>query len=116
MPTLTPRNLKQAIEGRDAGALASFYADDAVMRIIDRDHPPSAPMELHGRSQIARFYDDVCGRAMTHKIESAVADRDHLAFSETCAYEGGMRVFCTAMLTLADGKIAEQTTVQAWDA
>jgi hypothetical protein len=116
MPSLTPRNLKRAIEHRDAGVLAGFYADDALLRIIDKDHPPSAPMELHGRAEIARFYDDVCGRAMTHKIESAVGDRDHLAFSETCAYEDGMRVFCTAMLTLQDGQIAEQTTVQAWDA
>jgi hypothetical protein len=41
---------------------------------------------------------------------------DQLAFSESCAYPDGTRVFCTAMLKTADGRITEQTTVQAWDA
>jgi ketosteroid isomerase-like protein len=45
--------LKRAIEGRDAKALAAFYADDAVVRIIDRDNPPSRPRELKGRAAIA---------------------------------------------------------------
>lgn len=33
--------LKRAIEGRDTSTLTGFYADGAVMRIIDRDNPPS---------------------------------------------------------------------------
>ena len=107
--------LKQAIEGRDAGTLTGLYADDAVMRIIDRDHPPSAPRELRGISDIAAFFDDVCGRAMTHAIENGVEDGDRLAFTQACAYPDGTRVFCSAMIELADGKIARQTTVQAWD-
>jgi hypothetical protein len=31
-------------------------------------------------------------------------------------YPDGTRVFCAAMLELADGKISSQTIVQAWDA
>ena len=42
--------LKRAIESRDGRALASFYSDDAVMRIIDRNNPPSNPRELKGRA------------------------------------------------------------------
>lgn len=33
--------IKYAIENRDGNMLASMYADDAVMRVIDRDNPPS---------------------------------------------------------------------------
>lgn len=114
MDTLS--RLKRAIEGRDAGTLASLYADDAVMRIIDRDNPPSAPRELKGRTDIAAFFDDVCGRAMVHEVESGIEDDNRLAFTQACAYPDGTRVFCSAMLELADGKITRQTIVQAWDA
>jgi hypothetical protein len=73
-------------------------------------------MELRGKDQITRYYQDVCGRAMTHKLESAVGDGEHMAFSESCAYPDGTKVFCTAMLDLDHGLIRNQVTVQAWDA
>jgi SnoaL-like protein len=109
-------NLRRAIEARDAHTLSSFYADNAVVRIIDCDNPPSKPRELKGRGAIVAYYDDVCSRAMTHNVEAGLADGDRLAFTQTCAYPDGTRVFCAAMLELADGKISKQTVVQAWDA
>jgi ketosteroid isomerase-like protein len=109
-------SLKRAIEGRDADTLSGFYADNAVVRIIDRDNPPSKPRELKGKSAIAAYYDDVCSRAMTHTVETGVANGDRLAFTQACAYPDGTRVFCAAMLDLAGGKISRQTVVQAWDA
>jgi ketosteroid isomerase-like protein len=113
--TVSIAELKRAIEGRDAKALASFYADDAVVRIIDRDNPPSRPLELKGKAAIAAYYDDVCGRAMTHRIESGVANGNTLAFTQACSYSDGTKVFCAATLELLGGKIVRQTAVQAWD-
>jgi len=107
--------LRQAIEGRNGQMLSSFYADNAVLRIIDRDNPPSKPREIKGQAAIATFYDDVCSRAMTHKVEAGIADGDRVAFTQSCAYPDGVRVFCSAMLDLDRGKIVRQTTVQAWD-
>jgi hypothetical protein len=52
---------------------------------------------------------------MTHKVESGVSDGRHLAFTQACAYPDGTRVFCSAMIEMAGGKIARQTNVQAWD-
>ena len=66
--------LKRAIETRDARTMAAFYADDALLRIIDCDNPPSKPRELAGKRAIVAYYDDVCSRAMTHSMESGVAD------------------------------------------
>jgi hypothetical protein len=109
-------DLKAAIESRNAAGLIALYADDAVMRIIDRDNPPSRPRELRGRSAIAAFYDDVCSRAMTHKVENGVSDGRCLAFTQACAYPDGTRVFCSAMIEIDGGRIARQTNVQAWDA
>jgi ketosteroid isomerase-like protein len=107
--------LKRAIEARDAKALIGLYADDALLRIIDHDNPPSKPRELRGRQAIAAYYDDVCGRAMTHRIEAGVSNGQELAFTQACTYPDGAKVFCAAMLEIRNGKIVRQTAVQAWD-
>ena len=107
--------LKAAIEGRDGKMLASFYTDDAVVRVIDRNNPPSKPREIRGRQAIATFWDDICSRAMTHKVDATIAEGDRLAFTQACAYPDGTRVFCAAILDLSDGRIVRQTVVQAWD-
>jgi ketosteroid isomerase-like protein len=107
--------IKKAIEGRDGKLLASFYADDALVRVIDRNNPPSKPREIRGRAAISTFWDDICSRAMTHKVDTTIADGDNLAFTQACAYPDGTKVFCAAMLELKDGQIARQTVVQAWD-
>ena len=116
MTTLTVPALRRAIETRDGETLAGFYTDDAVLRIIDQENPPSHPTEIAGRDAIAAYFADVCGRTMTHRVDSAVADGDRLAFTQTCTYPDGKRVFCAATLELVGGRIARQTAIQAWDA
>ena len=119
MPTktdqVTAAAIKRAIEGRDGRMLASFYADDAVVRIIDRNNPPSKPRVVKGRSAIDTFWDDICSRAMTHKVDVSLAEGNRLAFTQACTYPDGAKVFCAAMIELAGGRIAQQTVVQAWD-
>jgi hypothetical protein len=112
---VTVAGLKRAIEGRKAGALAGLYSEDAVVQVIDRDNPPSKPRNLQGRSAIAAYFEDVCGRDMTHKVEAGVAVGNRLAFTQRCAYPDGTKVFCSAMIDLKGGKIARQVVVQAWD-
>lgn len=46
--------IKKAIEGRDGKLLSSFYADDALVRVIDRNNPPSKPRETAGARRSAR--------------------------------------------------------------
>jgi ketosteroid isomerase-like protein len=112
---VTAAAIKQAIEGRDGRMLASFYADDAVVRVVDRDNPPSKPREISGRAAIDAYWDDVCGRAMTHKVESTVAEGNRLAFTQACSYPDGAKVLCMSVLELRAGAIVRQTAVQAWD-
>ena len=52
---------------------------------------------------------------MTHQVENGIADGNRLAFTQACSYPDGARVFCAAVVELADGKISRQTAVQAWD-
>jgi len=112
---VTGAAIKRAIETRDGHMLAEFYADDAVLGIVDHNNPPSRPREVKGRSAIATFWDDICGRVMTHKVETTIADGNRLAFTQSCTYPDGATVFCVAVLELKGGKIAKQTVVQAWD-
>ncbi len=112
---VTGAALKRAIETRDGHMLADFYAEDAVLRIVDHNNPPSRPREVKGRSAIATFWDDICGRVMTHKVETSIAEGNRLAFTQSCAYPNGAKVFCVGVLELRGGKIANQTVVQAWD-
>ncbi|KUN79461.1 hypothetical protein AQJ66_28450 [Streptomyces bungoensis] len=107
--------LRRGIEGNTGNTLLSLYADDAEIRIVDRDSRPSHPRVLHGRIQIAELLDDVYRRDMTHKLDRCVVQGDHAAFSESCEYGDGTRVFAESMITLRDGKIAEQIMIQAWD-
>jgi hypothetical protein len=53
---------------------------------------------------------------MTHRVDTAVAEGDRLAFTQTCTYPDGKRVYCAATLELVGGRIARQTAIQAWDA
>lgn len=113
--TVTGAAIKQAIETRDGKMLAGFYADDAVLRVIDRNNPPSRPREVRGRTAITSFWDDICGRAMTHRVDTTIAEGDTLAFTQACDYPDGMKVFCASVVDLKGGRIARQSIVQAWD-
>jgi ketosteroid isomerase-like protein len=107
--------LRHAIEGRNARALSDLYADDATLIVMDRDNSPSAPRTISGREAIMTYYEDVCGREMTHQVVAGLSDDAHLAFTEVCAYPDGTKVFCSAMAELTDGCIKRQTNVQVWD-
>jgi len=112
---VTGASIKQALETRDGSMLTSFYANDAVLRIVDHNNPPSKAREVKGKAAIGMFWDDICSRAMTHNVETSLAQGDRLAFSQVCTYPDGMKVLCFAFCDLKGGKIARQTVVQAWD-
>ena len=111
----TTETLRSVIEGNSAANLLSLYADDAEIRVVDRNSQPSHPTVLHGRDEISAMLDDVYSRDMTHTLEGCVMEGDHVAFSESCLYSDGVRVLSESMVTLRDGKISEQIIIEAWD-
>jgi len=114
LPTLVA-TFVAAIEARDADTLAAAYAEDAVVTLLDRDHPPSAPLTLTGREAIHEWYRDVCGRNVDHRVPVLVQDGGGFAFEEQCQYADGGRVVCVAVATVVDGLISRQTGSQTWD-
>jgi hypothetical protein len=113
-PGFDTEQLRRGIEGQ-AQTLLSLYADDAELRVVDRNTQPSHPKVLHGRDEISEMLNDVYSRDMTHKLERCVVQGDQAAFSESCEYPDGVRVLAESMVSLRDGKIVDQTLIQAWD-
>ncbi len=108
--------LRQGIEGRDAEAMLSLYADDAELVEVDRTNPPKSPRVFQGKDAIGAHLRDVCGRDMTHHLERPVVAGDRIAYTEACRYADGTGVLCMTTADLdSDGKIARQVAVTAWD-
>jgi len=112
---LTAERLRNALEKRDGRMISNFYAEDAQMRIIDRNNPPSKPREIKGRAAIATFWDDICSRDMSHQVGLSVSEGNRMAVTEDCVYPDGTKVFVMTALELQDGQIKRETVVQAWD-
>ena len=107
--------LRRAEEQRDLDAMLDLYADDAEMRIVNRNTPPSSPFVLRGKQEIAEYLKDVFGREMTHSIENEVVGEDRLAFNVACEYPDGTRVLASENMQLRNGKVVRQLEVVAWD-
>lgn len=105
----------RAMEARDADGQLAAYHDDATITAVDATHPPSSPDVLTGREAIGGMLADVASRPMTHEVTEAMRDGDRIAIQLACRYDDGTRVLCSSVARLRDGKIAEQTLVQAWD-
>ncbi len=107
--------MRSGIEHSDFDALIGFYADDAELRVVNKNTTPSSPFELHGKEEIAEMLRDVCGRAMTHHVEDEVIGESRIAFNEACEYPDGVRVLTAMTLDVRDGKISRQVNIEAWD-
>jgi hypothetical protein len=77
-------DLRSAVEQLDPDRLISPYADEAEMYTDNRNTLPSSPEARRGKEQIAQYLTDVCGRAMTHRIENEVFGDDRIALNEAC--------------------------------
>ncbi|GAC1371385.1 MAG: nuclear transport factor 2 family protein [Ktedonobacteraceae bacterium] len=107
--------IRQGHEQRDADMLLSLYADDAYMQVVDRMHPPSKPLEMHGKQEIGDFLRGICSRDMTHRVVDEVVGSNKLSFDVACQYVSGERVLAASTCELQNGKIVREVTVQAWD-
>jgi SnoaL-like domain len=107
--------LRRAEEQRNLDAMLDLYADDAEVRIVNRNTPPSSPFVLRGKEEIAEYLKDVFGREMTHSIENEVVGEDRLAFNVACEYPDGTKVLASENMQLRNGKVVQQLEVVAWD-
>jgi hypothetical protein len=118
MPTATTfiDAIRKGQEEHDLESLLSTYADDAEVRVVDANNPPSRARTLRGAEEIAAFWREIMGRGLTHKVERLFAADDQAACRVLCEYPNGSRVLCTSICDLEGGKITSEVILQAWDA
>ena len=105
----------RATEHRDAANVLAMYADDAEIKVVDKNNPPRSPHFLHGKEEIRLWIEDVFGRDMTHRIVNPVMGDNRIALTEECVYPDGTNVLCSCQAELRDGLISKQSVVQVWD-
>lgn len=105
----------RAFEGRDPEGFIDIYADAAELQVVDCNTPPSSPMILRGKEEIAAYWRDVFSRRMTHSLQHKVVGEDGVAFNLACEYPDGSKVLATMMFDLREGKITRQVDIQVWD-
>lgn len=115
MITTDPSTLSKAIESRDADGVLAWYADDATLTVLDKDHPPAAPLMLSGTGEIGAYYRDVCGRNIRHEVRDLLSTTDGLAYTQHCRYPDGTAVVCVTVAATRAGRITSQTAIQVWD-
>lgn len=118
MSTITTFDLgrftRAAVE-RDVPTQLSMYGPGATVTIADKVTQPGAPRVLRTREAIKGWLEDTASRDMTHSVTQSVNADHGAAFTLACRYPDGTNVLCATVIALADGQIAEQTVVQAWD-
>jgi SnoaL-like domain len=107
--------LSASIETRDADGILAWYAPNAVLTVLDRDHPPTAPAVFTGLDEIGGYFRDVCGRNIDHQVRDVVVTDTGVAFTQHCRYPDGLQVICATVASTRAGKIERQTAVQVWD-
>ncbi len=107
--------LRRALETRDADLLMSLYSDDAQIRVVNKNTPPSRPFEVRGRAAIETHILDLCGRDMSHEVSHEVLGDGRVSYNETCRYADGTMVLVANVLDLNDGKIQSQVSIETWD-
>lgn len=116
-PAFDVEALRRGVEERDASAMRTLYTEHAQLTLVDQRDQPSHPHEITGAAAIGEFLDELCSREMEHHLDQVVVSPDgtHAAYLERCRYPDGTKVLSTSMLDLRDGRIASQTSLQAWD-
>jgi SnoaL-like domain len=103
-----------AREQQNVDLYASLYADDAEVRIVNHNNPPSSPFELHGKEEIRNYLGEAPSE-IAHRLDRTITDDENAADTVVCQYPDGKRVLCAAMFDLREGKIVREVSVEAWD-
>jgi SnoaL-like domain len=105
----------KAIESRDAEAQIPLYADDAVVTVVNPDHPPRYPITFRTRKAISSWIKDICALNMYHRVVDVVDGGDRVSFTEEGRYRDGAQVWSMSTVFLQNGLITRQRVVLVWD-
>ncbi len=105
----------EASTSKDADRWLSFFAEDAEWTEYRYFDPPRAPHRMRGMGEIEPFVRGISASAVELTAGTPIVTDDAAAFSIDCLLPDGRRIYEHVMIEIADGKIARQTDVEAWD-
>jgi len=123
-PSSLMHRIRQALENRDAEALANLYTDDAVIEEVSNLHPPAHPVIIRGHKAILErlrgdFSIDAVGgwhrRIDNLAILDEVETADAIAYTEVRTYAAGDKVVTQHMARKINGRIVQDRLVIARD-
>jgi len=106
---------KDAFERKDVEAWSMFYADDAEWIEYKPSAPPRDPVRMLGKQRSTEFLEAVARSGLELTLADEVLGTERAAFSVSCTFPDGRRVFEHTIVQIVDGKIARQVDVEAWD-
>jgi hypothetical protein len=108
--------LRRGIERCDSDLVLGFYAEDALLSIVNAGASHASAFELRGKAEIAKHLRAVYGQGASHRIEGEVLSKDRVTFREACEYPDGGRLWVSTTLEVHDGKITRQADAVATNA
>ena len=106
---------KRAFEAQDVEAWLAFFAPDAEWWEYRPDAPPRSPIKMVGQEAIRAKMAYVAGMELEQAISDEVLGEERIAFAFLVTMPDGRNLIEHVILHLADGKIARQVDVEAWD-
>jgi hypothetical protein len=83
--------------------------------VVNRNYPPSRPLVLRGRPEVASLLADICAREMTHEISQGVAAEGAIAYRLECRYPDGCHVVGHYLARIEGGRIVSESSIDCWD-
>lgn len=106
---------RRAFTGQDIERWLDYFADDAEWIEYRHDAPPRSPNRMSGRAAIGAFLARVKASNIALAISDEVIGETRAAFMVICTLPDGRRIIENVILHFAEGKIARQVDVEAWD-
>ena len=103
--------LRHAIERCDPDLILGFYAEEAILSIVNAQAQRIIPFELCGKAEIAKHLRAAFGQETSHRVVGEVVGENRVTFREVCEYPDGGRVVVETTLEVRDGKIVRQVDV-----
>jgi hypothetical protein len=113
-PAFDLQGFRKAWERRDLAYQLARYAPDADIRIVDPDHPPSAPRHVCGTSQILSWLLESEERDLDPEVTQLIDGGDRFAVSQRWHYADGTSVVAVSTAELQDALITTQHTIVTW--
>lgn len=101
----------RAREQHDVEYQASCYELTANLRIVDPEHPPSAPLIVVGRASIRTWLLNFSARSLDRHVTHLVDGGDRVAFAERWHDPDGLEILAASTAELDGALITTQHTI-----